>query len=199
MITEYRMLENLAKESDGHLTTKQIETAGIPRSHLKQYVDAGQLIRIQQGYYTLPNGLMDEYAFLQSQCKHAVFSFGTALYLWGMSDRVPHILDLTVPQGTNVSRIKKRNSDVRFHYDKKEIHLLGMTETKSPQGNTVILYDRERCLCDLIHRKKEIDTQLYTQAVKEYFFETPNPRKLLKYAKQMGLEDRIRFYMEVLL
>ena len=60
------------------------------------------------------------------------------------------------------------------------------------------LYDKERCICDLIRDKKEIDMQLYTQAIKDYFRAGVNSRKLLKYGKQFGIEEQIRTYMEVL-
>ena len=40
--------------------------------------------------------------------------------------------------------------------------------------------------------------QLYTQAIKDYFKTKPNNRKLLKYGKLFGVEDKIRTYMEVL-
>lgn len=197
--TEWKQLQALAESYDGHLTTKQIEAAGIPRGHLKQYVDAGRLVRIRQGNYILPDCVADEYALLQTQCSHAIFSHGAALYLWGMSDRVPHILDLTVPQGTNVSHIKRNTAGVRFHYDKRELHSVGKTETQSPQENAIILYDKERCICDLIRSRKKTDMQLYMQAIKEYFAGAPNTRKLLKYAKQFGIEELVRTYMEVLL
>lgn len=40
--------------------------------------------------------------------------------------------------------------------------------------------------------------QLYSQAIKDYFKSKPNNRKLLKYGKVFGIEDKIRTYMEVL-
>lgn len=36
-------------------------------------------------------------------------------------------------------------------------------------GAEVMVYDRERCICDLISKRKEMDMQLYVQAIKEYF------------------------------
>ena len=68
-----------------------------------------------------------------------------------------------------------------------------------PQGGMVRLYDRERCICDLIRDKDQMEMQLYTQAIKEYFRGKPNSRKLLKYGKAFGIEEKIRIYMEVLL
>ena len=40
---------------------------------------------------------------------------------------------------------------------------------------------------------------LYTQAIKAYLKEQPKSRKLLKYGKAFGVEDKIRTCMEYLL
>jgi hypothetical protein len=61
-----------------------------------------------------------------------------------------------------------------------------------------LLYDKERCLCDMIRARRRIDLQLYTQALKQYFAQGADTRKLLKYGKRLGVEDQIRTYMEVL-
>ena len=180
------------------LTTKQVEEAGISRVYLKSYVDKLLLIRTGHGRYVLPDSLTDEYAILQSRSHVLLFSYGSALYLWGMSDRVPHHLEVTVPSGTNVSRIRKDNPDLRVHYIRKDLHEIGVAETVTPMGSKVRLYDKERCICDLIRARKDMDMQLYTGAIKEYFNNHPNMRKLLKYGKQFGIEDKIRTYSEVL-
>ena len=44
----------------------------------------------------------------------------------------------------------------------------------------------------------QMDMQLYTQDIKDYFRSKPNNRKLLKYGKVFGIEEKIRIYMEVL-
>ena len=50
----------------------------------------------------------------------------------------------------------------------------------------------------MIRNKEQVDMQLYTQASKDYFKAKPNNRKLLKYGKLFGIEDKIRTYIEVL-
>lgn len=191
-------IQGIASKNSGLATTKQIEEAGVSRPRIKAYVDAGKLVRVRRGYYALRGELPDEYVALQSRCSKAVFSLGTALYFWGLSDRTPHIMDMSVPQGTNVSRIKRDFPDIRFHYVAADVLELGKTETVSPQGGQVILYDKERCICDLICARNHVDMQLYTQAIKDHYKGHPNLRKLLKYGRQMGIENQIRTYMEVL-
>ena len=180
MDSVWKQIGAIAEENSGIITTAQVEAAGISRTALKRYVDEKQLIRVCKGLYVLEKGMVDEYALLQARSGKALYSYGTALFLWGLSDRVPHTLDLTVPHGTNVSKIKRDNPQIRFHYAQPPLFEIGRTETKSPQGGTVRLYDKERCICDLIRDKKEMDMQLYTQAIKDYFRTSANNRKLLK-------------------
>ena len=194
----WEQIKALAETGDGFIRTSQVEDAGISRTMLKKYVDDGELNRVRKGLYTLKYGLADEYALLQAQCSKAVYSYGTALYLWEMSDRTPHVIDITVPQGMNLSRLRRDNPNLRCHYVKKDIYEIGITETVSPQGGSVFLYDKERCICDLIRDKEQVDLQLFTQAVKIYFSGRINPRKLLKYGKLFGIEEKVRTYMEVL-
>ncbi|NLD10317.1 type IV toxin-antitoxin system AbiEi family antitoxin domain-containing protein [Aminicella lysinilytica] len=198
MDNKWNKLQEIADESNGIIKTSQIEEEGLSRTILKKYVDDHLLVRESQGIYTLNNAMKDEYKVLQARSQRMVFSYGTALYLHGMSDRVPHIIDVTVPQGYNASRIKRENSNVRFHYVGNELWDMGLVAVNTPLGNSVIVYDKERCICDLIHSKRNIDKQLYTQAIKEYFGGNYNLRKIIKYSKRFGIEEIVRSYLEVL-
>jgi len=199
MDDKYNIIKSIAENSDGIVTTKQIEEAGLSRTIIKNYIDQDLLIREAKGVYTISSTLVDEYKLLQKRSEKIVFSYGTALYLHGMSDRVPHMLDVTIQQGYNVSRLKKDYPNVRFHYVILEWWKLGLAKILTPMGAEVLVYDKERCICDLINHKKNIEIQLYTQAIKEYFKSSADVRKVLKYGKVFGIEEKIRTYMEVLL
>ena len=194
----YDKIQNKASENDGIIRTRDVEEMGIYRGYLKDMVDSGSLVRESKGIYTVTSDTPDEYSLIQSRSDRLIFSYGTALYLLGMSDCVPSIIDVTVPQGYNVSRIKKSYPSIRFHYVKPDVLFEGVKTVITPQGYRVKVYDEERCLCDLIKDKKKIDKQLFTQAVKEYFAGSHSARKLLKMAKLFGVEDDTRIYMEVL-
>lgn len=194
----YDKIQNKAAENDGIIRTRDVEEMGIYRGYLKDMVDSGSLVRESKGIYTVTSDTPDEYSLIQSRSDRLIFSYGTALYLLGMSDCVPSIIDVTVPQGYNVSRIKKSYPSIRFHYVKPDVLFEGVKTVITPQGYRVKVYDEERCLCDLIKDKKKIDKQLFTQAVKEYFAGSHSARKLLKMAKLFGVEDDTRIYMEVL-
>ncbi|MBQ5560392.1 MAG: abortive infection protein, partial [Lachnospiraceae bacterium] len=87
----------------------------------------------------------------------------------------------------------------RFHYINANKWCVGITETLSPDGNTVQLYDKERCVIDLIRQKDKIDKQIYLQALKEYFADKKNNHtQLIKYAKIFNIEKDVRNYMDIL-
>ncbi|MCI8632430.1 MAG: abortive infection protein [Lachnospiraceae bacterium] len=191
-------IEKVAEENNGFIKTSAVEAAGVSRPMLRKYMKNGRLEQIRKGLYICADDLADEFAMLQLQSTKAIFSYGTALYLWGLSDRIPHKFDVTIPQGTNISRLKRDNPNIRCHYVKREVYDMGISEVRSPQGAMVRLYDKERCICDLIRDKDKVDIQIYTQAIKEYFNTKPDKRKLLKYSRILGVEAKVRIYMEVL-
>lgn len=101
------ILQDIAESSNGYIKISDVEVAGVSRPMIRKYLDAGKLEQIRKGLYMLTDGFADDFALLQVQSSKAVYSYGTALYLWGLSDRTPHLFDMTFPRGTNVSRLKK--------------------------------------------------------------------------------------------
>lgn len=198
MEDSFNIIKKYLSNNNSTISTKQINSFGINRMAIQKFVECGKLEKVSRGLYSLPNEIVDEYALIQAQCSKIIFSYGSALFLWGMSDITPHKIDVTILQGTNVTKLKNRHSELICHYVNSNLFELGITQTKSPQGGIVKLYDKERCICDLIKNKNKIDMQLFTQAIKEYFSKTQNYRKLLKYSKIMDIEDKVRIYMEVL-
>lgn len=194
----WKVIQIIAKNNNGFIKTSDIESSGISRPMLGKYTDAGKLIQVRKGLYILADDIADEFALLQVQSSKLVFSYGTALYLWGLSDRTPHEFHITVPSSTNTIKLRKNNPNLKCHYVQREYYEIGITETRSPQGSMVRLYDKERCICDLILSKEQVDMQVYSSAIKEYFKSKPNHRRLLKYGKIFGIEEKIRTYMEVL-
>ena len=61
-------------------------------------------------------------------------------------------------------------------------------------------YDVERMLCDIVRGQKMIDSQVVIPAMKRYAKDqNRNITKLMEYARNLGVESKIRGYMEVLL
>ncbi len=193
------ILKKLAQQNGGLLTTSQIEGAGISRVLIPAFIDDGTFVKEGRGLYCLSDEFPDDLQIIQKNNPRVIFSYGTALFLWDMSDRTPHVWDVSVPQGFNATRLKKDNKNVRLHYIVSEKWNIGITETLSPNGNKVRLYDKERCIIDLIKRKDKIDKQVFIQAIREYFSDkTTDKTKLINYARLFHIEQPVRDYMDIL-
>ena len=80
-----------------------------------------------------------------------------------------------------------------------KVYNIGITEIVSPQGATIQIYDRERTVCDLIRDRKNVDMQLYGNALNVYFkSREKNIRRLMKYGKIFNITEELEKYMEVL-
>lgn len=195
----YDNLKLVIEANGGVISAADLQHAGIDRIGLYSLLAKEILKKESHGNYVWADNEPDEYKIIQNRSEKLIYSHGTALFLHGMSDRVPHTLDITVPQGDNISRIKKSYQNIRFHYSKKELWDLGIMNVNTPMGYSVRVYDPERCICDMIRDKDNVDKQVYIQAIQEYFKGKCNPRKIIKYAKEFNIEYKVRNYMEVLL
>ena len=181
------------------ITNKQAEEIGIKRHILASLVQKGKLERIKNGVYKKIDAVDDDYATISLKNEHVVFSFHTALYLLGFSDRAPNVLHISVPQGYNAEHIKRKFPNIKVHYVKKDFFNLGLIKTKTPLGSTVQCYNMERCICDIVLKRKSIDKQIFINALTGYFkSKDKNTRNLIKYSRILGIEEEIRKYLEIL-
>lgn len=196
MKTEDRLLI-IKNAKNGVVTSRKVTEQGVHRGILQEMVRNGELIQCSRGIYMLPDEWEDEFFLLQQKYKKGVFSHSTALYLHGYSDRVPLRFHMTFPTKYNSPSLKKANVDVsRVKNDNYE---LGITELITPAGNQVVAYDLERSLCDVLRGSGD-DIQVVQYAMKKYASSRQRDiNKLMRYAKQLHVEPKIRRYMEVLL
>lgn len=158
----------------------------------------GELCRIAKGQYILPDELQDELLSISLRSDKVLFSHETALFLHGISDRVPFVHTVTAPSGCIPSPSIK--AECKAYYIKPELFELGRTKLKTPAGNTVSAYDLERTICDVLRSRNKIGTETFIAALKLY---AASPKKDLNrlgsYAKMMRLSNVMRPYMDVLL
>ena len=179
------------------ITNKEAEELGYTRHNLSELTKIGQLERLRPGLYQLKGKVIDDFVLISSNSNRIIFSHQTALYLHDLSDRTPNVFHISVPQGYNASHIKKRYEDLQVHYVKKDLYELGKIEIKSPQGNLIPVYDIDRTICDIIIDREKIDKQIFTEAIKRYFkSQNKNLRRLIKYSRQMKLENTWRYYRD---
>jgi len=197
-LNDYETIKAMLNESNGFITAAQVTAAGIQRRTLSEFVAAKRVYRAARGVYALPETWEDEMFFLQYRFSKGIFSYGTALYLHGLSDRTPISYIMTFPQGYNASGLKKHNAKAKFVIP--DIYDMGITEKPSFNKNPLLVYDVERTLCDIVKGKNAFDVQLVNQAMKTYAeSKDKDMTKLLAFAERLRVKPKILRYMEVLL
>lgn len=180
------------------LLTSDLARLGIPRTYLSLLEKAGEVQRISRGVYAAVDALADDLAGLQARHKAAIFSHETALYLWDLTDRNPLFFSVTVPSGYNATALKAKGAKVYFIH--RDLHPLGQMTMNSPQGHAIQTYHLERTLCDILRSRRQIDSQLVTQALQRYVrHKDKNLDRLFDYARQFRVQKITREYLEVLL
>ncbi len=193
-----KKLEELIKKKNGYITTQDVIYEGIHREYLTMLVEEEKLIRTSPGVYQSKDAWEDKLYTYQQKKKHMIYSHDTALYLHGLSDRDPIQYSVTLPTGYNTSQIKQ--IDLITYTIKPSLFELGKMTMKSPFGNDIAVYDKERTICDIIRSRSRIDQQILNDGLKRYVKDTSkNLNNLFIYAKKMGIENVLRNYMEILL
>lgn len=197
-MNERNILDKLLEEQNGYIRLIDAQNKGVSKYAVLDYVRKKKMERTAPGIYILSDAWEDRLYSIQLRNRKIVFSHETALYLHNLSDREPFAPVITVERGYNAKHLKDKGLIV--HTVRPEWLELGLTEEKTFAGNTVRIYDSERCICDIIKNKNRMDIQVFQMALMSYFTDSDKKiHKLMEYAEIMGVSDKMRQYTEVLL
>lgn len=192
------ILENLIDENNGYLITSMVEENNVSRTFLSQYVKENGMEKVARGVYITEDVWPDVLYIMQVRNSAVVFSGETALYLHGLLDREYTDICITVPTGYNATHLKKDNN-VQVKYVPRDIHEMGVCYVVSSSGNMVKAYDKERCICELIIDRHNVEVQNFQTAMKDYMHsKDKNLSRLIEYAQRLGVRDEVMKYVEVL-
>ena len=190
-------IREIIEKNNGIITAREVSEYNIDSWYLTHMVRNGELERVSRGVYFSPiYDNYDELYFFQIKNKVCIYSYQTALYLHGLTERVPFIDEVTVYQGYNAWRIK---DIVNVYQIKREWYTIGLSEVKTSMGNVVKAYDMERTICDIVRNRKHQDPEIFSKVWKFYLKkESKDIWKLREYAKLFGISKQIEEILEVM-
>ena len=192
------LFNELAQQGNGTFLAVEAARAGLPRSFLRDLVQRGVLERTSRGVYVNADRQEDELYSMQQRAKKIVYSHETALFLHGLTDRTPFQYTVTVPSGYKPSPSIISRSKV--FYIKADLFLLGTQEQPSGFGHTIVTYDLERTICDILRSRNMLDIQIVTEALRNYASRKDiDLNRLHVYSERFGVYKPARQYLEVLL
>lgn len=193
----YNNFIEIINKNNGIITAKGALKQGISRMNLKKMTDAGMIKRVDYGIYVTDNFVYDDFYLFQVKHPNVVFSYNTALYFWGMTERTPSKMDVTTTINNSLDYCK---NEVNIYRVKKEILNLGKAQVKTFTGKIVNCYNLERTVCDIINNKKNIDIEVANKAIKNAIKSKGFDANLMfEYAKKLKIYDKVETYMEAIL
>ncbi|MFW5889362.1 MAG: type IV toxin-antitoxin system AbiEi family antitoxin domain-containing protein [Bacillota bacterium] len=192
----YDEIKEIAKKNNGIVTSFMVKEEEIPSIYLTRMVEKDELEKVDRGIYAFQDTFIDDYYLLYLKNKRIIYSFKSALFLNGITDRTPYNLEVTLPNSYNSSHI---DSNVVIHKVLKKYYEIGRTIKVTMYGNKVPCYDMERTICDLIRFRDKVDVEIFRKAIQ--FYKNHKDRdyhKLREYGKQFGISNKINNLMDVI-
>lgn len=191
-------IKKITKENGGIIDNKRAASVGISRAMLSKLCKENKIQRLMRGQYILADDIQDELLSIELRSHQLIFSHETALFLHGISDRMPLEHSVTAP--SNKVPSKAIRQDCKIYYIKPELFELGKIKLTTYFGNEVTGYDLERTICDVIRSRNKVGSETFLAALKMYAADSKKDlNKLNSYAKEMKIAGLVRKYMEVLL
>ena len=197
------MLDELVSYIDaegGVAYSSQLKGAGFSAGLISYVSEAGHIDRISRGIYCTPDVFEDDFLVIGARWRKCIFSHNSALYLNGLSDRLPSAQSVTVPRGYNPVRLIEEFPGIQIHWVRPDVYELGATNIMTPSGNRVRCYNSERSIADLIRQRKlgGVDAQLARDAIGGYFNSRDKDlHELARMCEALGVRRELQVYLEV--
>lgn len=198
------MLDELVSYIDaegGVAYSSQLKGAGFSAGLISYVSEAGHIDRISRGIYCTPDVFEDDFLVIGARWRKCIFSHNSALYLNGLSDRLPSAQSVTVPRGYNPVRLIEEFPGIQIHWVRPDVYELGATNIMTPSGNRVRCYKPERSIAELIRQRKlsGVDVQLMRDAIGGYFNSREKDiHELARMCEVLGVRRELQVYLEVL-
>ncbi len=186
-------------ENSGYAKTSDIRTRGIHNKYLQQLVVEGSIIKLRHGLYSLPE--IDNYASLHEALitvPDGIICMGTALAFHELTTWNPPDIHIGIPRGRKI--VLPDYPPIKLFHFTVSIFVLGQHEIEVENGRQILMYNRERCVCDAVRFRNKIGIDVMKEVLIEYMnSESRNLNALNEYARELRISSVLNQYLDVLL
>lgn len=176
-------LENIFKNNDGVLRTKELYKNGVTKYEVKKLTDNHVLERIAQGYYKLFDEEISDIKLISILLPDAVLCFDSALFYYEYSDRTPTEWHIAVNKDISKSKVKLDYPFIKPYFIERKLLEVGIEEVII-ENVKVKIYSRDRLICDCLAYENKMDVELFNKAIQGYINDPKkNISKLMEFAE----------------
>jgi len=177
-------LRAFINEKGGIVKKEEFAALDVDYRKILEFVEAGTLVRIKNGYYTDRIDRFSEEELIARLFPDARLCMESALYAYGYIREKPYGWHLAVDKNTSKSRFKMDYPKVIPYYTEPEALELGST-TIEQNGLTFLIYDKERMICDCLKYEAKLDRAIFREAVQSYIRD--NDKVAIRKRPEKGL------------
>lgn len=199
MNQNFNKLDKLMEIGDGSISRKDALANDVPPATFTRYVRLNQLVKIRRGVYAKTEGAVDDLYQFQRRYPKIVYSGITALYLLGLTDRIPDLMEFTVVKGYRVRKESVGSQAICHIENNAELFGMGNVNSKTIFGNTVTCFSKEKMVVEMIQKRDEYDSELFLKALKTFLKGTDKHMDFLfEYARMRKIEEKAYRILEVM-
>jgi len=188
------------KSGNGYARTKDITDAGVYNVYLDKLLKDGKIEKIKRGLYrwvgmneTSYQGIAD----VSKAIPGGVVCLLSALSFYNLTTAKPMEVSIAVSKNRKV--VKPDYPPTKLYYFMEDIFKSGVEGQRI--GNvSVLMYDKEKTICDCIKYKNQLGMDIIKEALQEYLKNTNrNLELLMKYSEICKVKPILKNYLEVML
>ena len=189
-----KMIEELFKEHNGYLHSKDLHKKRQLHYHLQKMVESGEVYKLKRGLYKHPKyAQLNPWQEVSLMYPKAVFCMHSACAFYDLTTYVPHTNHLAIE---NKQRLVLADyPPVKLYYWSEKIfnqHIIN-------QGG-VKVYSLERAVCDTIKYDTQMGQDMVKEVVENYLQRKDrNIELLMKTAKEVSVYDKVYQIFSILL
>lgn len=183
----------------GVLRARALVEAGLSRQRIKELTEAGKLLRLGRGLYSLPDSPVTEnhdLAQVAARVPQGVICLTSALQFHGLTTASPWRISLMLPRGARPPRIE--HPPVALVYASEPAYQAGI-EQHVVEGVPVKVTSVAKTVADCFKYRSKVGLDVALEALKQTLEERRVTRaELCRYAQICRVENVMRPYVEAL-
>jgi len=186
-------IEDIFERHNGMMRTHELYDAHLFYNDIQLLIKRGIIEKVRYGYYQwIDSENLSEALTVTRLFPDAIMCMDTALFHYRYSDRTPLAWHLAVSKDSNKSRFKIDYPFIKPYYIEPSILGLGAVDGEM-DGNPVIIYDKERTICDCLRYMGKMDKEIFNKAIRCYVEDNEkNIPRLSEYAKKLRIAQKVK-------
>lgn len=179
--------------------SKDAVGAGVSWRDLYSLRDDGEVVELSRGLYQLAESAgIDNVDFVtvSARAERGMICLNSALAHWDLSDEIPAVVHVAVPEGSHRPTINFPPTTV--HVFRAPTFDLGRIRIRQKHGERFWISDRERTVVDAFRMRHLIGEDIANGALKRYLQDRPKQGRVAELARALRAWTPLASAMRVL-